>query len=320
MTGPEDVCAVVSWCGLPAGHDGVYPGGLEHLVTAAGVYDIRDEVYHRDPFQGGSLSSTGAREITKAPAKFLEYIRNGRPDRKTLDRGRAAHRVVLGAGGDYVVVPPEVCAKDGGWSTNAAKERVAEIRAEGKTPIKPDELRVILEMAAAIDAHPTASALLRAPGRREVAVFWHDPLTGVACRTKLDTLPEPNADGLVIAVDYKSTTDASDESCAWSMWDYGYHRQAAWILDAVDSLGIVEPNAVRVGFVSQETAPPYLCNVWWPDAVALRLGAWRNTQARVAYAECTGAGVWPGYADEPHAISLPGWAERAELEAEEVGG
>jgi len=313
------VCGDVSWCGLPAGHDPVVDHrGYEitHAVTADGVYAIDAAVYHADPTVSGSLSSTGAKLLAgpgAAPAKFAYYRDRGRPDRETFDVGRAAHREVLGAGGGYRVIPDEVCGRDGGWSTAAAKGEVAKARADGLTPIKPKTLKMIQDMAAALAEHDDAGPLLAAPGRREPAVFWTDRESNVVCRTMFDTLPDPG-DGLFILADYKTTEDAHPDACQRSMWNYGFHRQAAWCMDAVEALGLAEPGAVRFAFISQEKTPPYLVTVWYPDAVALQLADWRNRQARAAYAECTRTGRWPGYTDRPVKLALPVYAERDEMQ------
>lgn len=314
------VCGDVSWCGHEAGHEPLVDHRgreLAHAVAADGVYDIPAQTYHADPTVAGSLSSTGAKLLSgprSAPAKFAHYREHGRPDKATFDVGRAAHRKVLGAGGAFAVIPDELCGKTGKWDTTAAKHRVAEVRAAGMTPIKPSTHKLLEAMAEALLRDPDARALLEAAGRHEPAVFWTDPETNVVCRTMLDTLPDPNDDGLLIPADYKTAEDASPEACRRAMWDHGFHRQAAWCLDAVDSLHLVDPAAVRFAFISQEKSAPYLVTVWYPDALALQLGDWRNRQARAAYAECTRTGRWPGYTDGPVKLALPAWREREEME------
>jgi hypothetical protein len=48
-------------------------------ITKPGIYPgVPDEVYHADPVEGGSLSSTGARKILDCPAKF-KWERDTRP-------------------------------------------------------------------------------------------------------------------------------------------------------------------------------------------------------------------------------------------------
>lgn len=321
MSEPK-VCGDVPWCGLPGGHqssgdDRDVPALGIHRVAADGVYDLDAAIYHSDPWLGGSLSSTGSKLLAgkgAAPAKFAYYRAHGRPDKATFDVGRAAHRRVLGAGGGFEVIPDTVTAKDGGWSTTAAKALVADVRARGLTPIKPGTARLIDDMADALLDDEDATALLAAPGKHEPAVFWTDRETGVVCRTMLDTLPDrPDGDGLLIAADYKTTADAHPDAVRRSMWDFGMHRQASWILDALEALRLCEPGRGRVAFISQEKEPPFLVTVWWPDPTALQLADFRNRQARQAYRECTRTGVWPGYTNGPVRLALPVWAERDEM-------
>lgn len=322
MTEQEEpaVCGDVSWCGLPAGHEPVVDHrghDITHAVTADGVYDIPSTAYHGDPTIPGSLSSTGAKLLAgpgAAPAKYAYYREHGRPDKAVFDEGRAAHREVLGAGGGFEVIPSSICAKNGAWSTTEAKAREADIRARGLTPIKPSTHTRIKGMKAALAEHPDARGLLEAPGKHEPSVFWTDRESGVMCRTMLDTLPDVTPSGLLILADYKTTVDASPDALRRRMADHGAHRQAAWCLDAVEALGLVEPGRARFAFISQEKEPPYLVTVWFPDAMALSLADWRNRQARAAYARCMRTGVWPGYTTAPVALALPAYIERAELE------
>lgn len=324
------VCGDVSWCGLPAGHEPAtasVPGAtVDHLVTADGVYDIPAELYHQDVALGGSLSSTGAKRLLPpgCPALFAHEREHGRPDKVAFDEGRAAHLLVLGVGMDVAVIPTN--PNSGKWDTNVLKGKVEAARAAGLTPLKPEQWERVEGMAAALKAHPVAVAAL--VGEHERAIFWTDKDTGVTCRTMLDVLPPRRESGRLILADYKSANSVEPAALAKAMHDFGQAQQAAWCMDGVEALGLCEPGEAGFVFVCQERQPPYLVELFYPDATALFIGSGRNQCARRLYAECERRGIWPGYSasdtwlrtgrwpddDEPFPLALPPWAERRQLE------
>ncbi|MEO6088984.1 MAG: PD-(D/E)XK nuclease-like domain-containing protein [Umezawaea sp.] len=275
-------------------------------VVAPGVYDLTDELYHSDPVPGGSLSSSGAKLLLDSPAKFRHVAEHGRASTAAFDFGHAAHKLVLGAGPELVVVDAA------NWMTKAAKEAKSTAYAAGAVPLLPDEHDQVHAMADAIRRHPIASALFDpANGAPERSLFWVDEQTEVWRRARLDWLPNnPAGSGRLIVPDYKTTARADLESIQKSVWNYGYHQQAAWYLDAVTALGLgVNPAFV---FVFQEKSAPYLIRVVALDTVALRYGRDQNRRALNTYRDCVDSGRWPGYLDETDdvaVIALPRWVE-----------
>ncbi|HZO69358.1 MAG TPA: PD-(D/E)XK nuclease-like domain-containing protein [Kribbellaceae bacterium] len=273
-----------------------------------GVYPIPVTEYHRDPVPGGSLSSTGARRLLppSCPALFRWYADHPEPHKAVFEEGHAAHRMILGAGPELVVVDHER------WDTKAVKAEVAEIRERGGVPLKRAVLEQVEAMAAAIREHPVAAALLDpAKGTPEQSLFWVDEPSGVWRRALLDWLPEATA-GRMILPEYKTTRSAEPERFARSAADYGYFQQAAWYRDAVLALGLATD--VAFVFIAQEKDPPYLVTVTEPDGLALRVGQHLNRRAIDIYAECRRTGEWPGYSREVELISLPPWLENRYLE------
>ena len=280
----------------------------EVVITEPGLYlDLPAEVYHADPVAGGSLSSSGARQLLppSCPALFRYWADHPREHRKAWDIGHAAHRLVLGAGADFAVIPFD------DWRSNAAKAEVAEARAAGLTPIKPAEHEQLLAMAAAIRNHPEASVLLSPDyGYHEATIVWQDPATGVWHRAMLDVLPHRHAARRPIVVDYKSATSAEPEALRKAFHRLGYHQQEDLYRAAVrDGLGWPAPGFL---FIVQEKTPPYLITVVELDPVAQSIGAARNHWARTVYQRCVEAGHWPAYVEGIHMLALPRWAELEE--------
>lgn len=279
---------------------------LTEQITVPGVYDIPADVYHADPVDGGSLSSSGARKILQSPAKFRWEQDHGRAPKKTWDIGHAAHKVVLGAGPELVLFPgtgknPEAWQKDDDIAA------VAALRAEGKVPLKPSDWDTVHAMAAAIRAHRLARALFDPNlGVAEQALVWLDEPTGVWRRAMLDWRRGR------IVVDYKTAASASRAAFTKAVANFGYHQQDPYYRDGVAALGIDDDPAFV--FVVQEKDPPYLVAVYDIDDEDIQAGRERNRRALQMYRDCTESGIWPGYSTEIETIALPGWARRQQGE------
>ncbi len=271
-------------------------------ITVPGVYDIPADEYHRQP----ALSSSGARRLLPpgCPALFRYEQDNPPESTSDFDFGHAAHRLVLGAGADFVSVD----APD--WRTKAAKEQRDLARETGAVALLAHEYERVMAMADALTAHPLAILLL-APGsgQPEQSLFWTDRPTGVQRRARLDWLPEQTS-GRMLVPDYKTSVTVDEEELARAIYRYGYHQQAAWYLDAVTALGLTP--VARFLFIFQLKTPPYLVRVVEPTELALTIGRDLNRQAIDLFAECTRTGVWPGY-DDVSLIGLPGWVENKYL-------
>lgn len=274
-------------------------------ITEPGVYDIDAETYHGDPVPSGSLSSSGARKLLNTcPAKFAHETAHPSAPTADMEFGTIAHKEVLGVGPELVVIE----AAD--WRTKAAKEKAAEARARGAVPLLAADYAAVKAMAKALREHQDALALLSA-GKAEQTLVWRDEDTGIWCRALVDWLRTPGP-GRLIVPDYKTCRSAHPDDIAKSMHSYGYHQQAAWYLDGIRALGLADDPAFVL--ICQEKTEPYLVTIAQPDAMALRIGAHRNSQARQIYRDCRDAGTWPGYASDVVSVGLPAWAENRFLE------
>ncbi|MDN5859770.1 MAG: PD-(D/E)XK nuclease-like domain-containing protein [Pseudonocardia sp.] len=286
---------------------------FQPYITEPGHYPQLDETrYHADPVVGGSLSSTGARTlITRTPAHFAYQREHGRPDTDAFDLGRATHAQLLGVGGPIVEVNAD------SWRTNAAKTARAEARKAGATPLLIEDANRVRAAVAAVHAHPVVGPLFARPGRAEQSYVGRCPETGVMCRIRIDWQPDTAPGQRAIAVDYKTTTDASPDHFGTAMGRYGYHQQGPFYGDVLLWLGLA--TAVQTVFVVQEKDPPYLVSYGWPDAEAVEWGRVLNRKARDVFAHCTESGEWPGYSTQPIPFELPGWLKRQYEDADDTG-
>jgi hypothetical protein len=276
------------------------------VVTDPGVYDLTAEAYHRDPVPEGSLSASGVKKLLppSCPAIYRYERDHGQPHKKVFDFGHAAHQKVLGVGPEIVVVHFD------SWRTDDAKAQQAQAYAEGKIPLLAKDHQIVVDMAAALRAHPLASKLL-APGTgaAEQAMFWVDEQAGIWRRSMIDWLRNKGP-GRPMIVDYKTANKVDNASLSKTLVDYGYAGQAPFYLDGAIQLGLVDGDSAFL-FVAQQKNPPYLVNVWQPDERAIEYGRRINRQAIELFAECQASGVWPGYSDDIEEIALPAWVERS---------
>lgn len=257
--------------------------------------------YHADR---GSISSSGLRALLPpgCPAQY-HYDRDNPPaPTKTFDFGHAAHHMVLGDG-------PEIDVLDfDNYLTKAAKEARDEARSMGVVPLLRHEYEQIEAIAAAIRKHPMAGPLFAVEGIAERSIYWTDPGTGIRCRVRPDWLVQ--RPGLTLAVDLKTTIDASPAAVQRAIEKYAYHQQDAFYCDGIEAAGLA-PDGVRFIFAFQQKTAPYLVTVRELTEQDRTIGRARNERALRIYADCERTGLWPdwtGPTDDIPFINLPTWA------------
>jgi hypothetical protein len=271
------------------------------IVDAPGLYSISESAYHLDPVPGGSLSASGAKRLLECPAKF-RWEQTHPVHKSVYDLGHAAHKYVLNEGADI----REIDAAN--YLTKAAKEAKKDAYAAGMIPLLTHEHETVKAMAAMIRRHPIASILFDpANGTPEQSIFWFDEEFGVMRRSRLDWLPNPQSNGRLIIVDYKSAASADPNVISRSVASFDYHMQDDTYREAVQAVGLGGDDTAFL-FVFQERTPPYLVTVVELDAEARQVGHERNRRALEIYRDCSASGYWPGYSDSIELISLPKWA------------
>lgn len=268
-------------------------------IISPGLHRIEAEAYHGDPCPQPSLSSTLARLIlNRSPLHAWTAHPRLNPaweptEKKTFDIGRAAHRAVLGAGGDYVAYPPEILASNGAASTKEAKAWAEEQRAAGRTPLKADEVDQIGEMAMLCHHRLTDYGIKLDPSRSEVTALAE--IDGAWCRAMIDNAPD---DPRLPLYDFKTCEDASPDAVVRHVETYGYDVQAAHYLDVWRAATGEDRDFV---FIFQEKAPPYAIAVVRLLNSAGHSGDWMEDArekvhvARQTWAHCVSTDHWPAY-------------------------
>jgi hypothetical protein len=274
-------------------------------ITKPGLYfDMPCEEYFADPCPEPSLSNSGIGILLRqSPMHFAaQHPRlNGGVEAKRasaqMHRGSIVHRLALGAGKDYAVIE----AKD--WRTNAAKGAREEAEAAGLCPILTHQFQEAQLQADAIRQH-LDDILLGEPFLPEVVLAWQiETKHGLIwCRGMIDAW----CPSLLLAVDLKSTTDASPAAATRRMINGGYDTQDAWYSRG---LGHVTGEAGKVRFATLfcENDPPFASHAVTIDE------AWRSSswdlceEAAEIFAKCKKANQWPGYPRDPQLLNPPDW-------------
>ncbi|MBD3689854.1 PD-(D/E)XK nuclease-like domain-containing protein [Nanchangia anserum] len=279
-----------------------------------GVHEgIPDTEYHGD---SSSLSSSGARLLAQrgGPALFRYRQLHPQPDTTAFRFGRAAHYAMLEDGPGRLTLCPFDSLR-----TKAAREWV---ETAPHTWVTAAEQVQIWGMHAAIMQHRLARDLLTAPGRAEVSVIATTP-SGARVKARPDYwLDEPDENGRVVLVDYKTTQDATPNGFAKAVATFGYHQAAAWYPMVLTEAGIIaSPDDARMVFLVQEKAAPYRCAVYELDPVAIELGRDMNRDALAKWMNCQFFDSWPSLQARettcPEIVGLPGWYRP---DTEDIGG
>jgi hypothetical protein len=279
---------------------------LPNKITEPGVYFGLDEIEYHAQSDWISWSSLKNLMPPNTPAHFAHYMQAPPVEKRHFDLGKVVHALVLGEGAKYEVVTSLDKAKRPRPATDyvtvSAQRDRDRIYAEGKTPILEDELEQAFAMAAAVQQHPAAAALL-AHGSPEVSLFWVDPDTGTKCRARLDWLPASRDGEPLVVPDLKT---AARPDFVKNIADFAYYGQQEFYLRGIRECGISDdPEFV---FIAVETAPPHLVQVpRLKSEVDTLLAKGVVDHCIRLYAECKAAHSWPGYSDSITDMHLPNY-------------
>ena len=297
---------------------------LHQTITSPGVHQISAEAYHADPAPEPSLSSTLAKILIKeTPLHAWTASPRLNPlcepvEKKTFDIGRAAHEMILGAGGGYEAIPAEILGANGAANTSEAKAFISECRSRGVTPLKQSELDAVSAMADAVSNRLDAMGIIIDQARSEMAALAH--VDGIWCRCMVDNAP---ADPRLPLYDLKTTAGSvNPEALTRTVADLGYDVQAAHYLrvwkeatgedrrfrfifvekSAPHEVGVIELYADGSMRPASDYEPDEsLTADWFADAEQ------KLSRARRQWRGCLDTGVWPGYPARVALIGAPIW-------------
>lgn len=281
-----------------------------------GLYrDLSNDDYHRGP----GISKSGLDHVARSPKHYRHYRDNPTPQTDPMRVGEAIHTIILEPDKfDAQFVKSEYQE----FRTKAAKEwRDNQILAgrhilrvnDRSDPFKVSEWDYVHAVRDAVRSDPFASILLNLDdGIPEESAFWIDQETRKLCKCRPDFRNLAHG----VAVDLKSTEDASFTGFGKSIANYRYHVQSAFYSDGLAACGA--PVSAFV-FVAVEKAPPYAVACYVVDDEALRVARAMYRENLRVYAECKARGEWPGYPGntifEPaiRTIEIPPWGIRGRV-------
>lgn len=270
-------------------------------------YNEPPESYHA----ARAVSKSGMDKLRQAPAKFKAWL-DGGPEEETesLLFGSVFHCLALEPG----EFGKRYAVKRFNGSTRAGKEEVAAAKAAGLELVPARIYESALAMAESVWNHPLIGQIMTAVDKRtETSIYWSETVDGteIPCKARLDMLATVPGFGLV-AVDLKSTDDASPEGLSRSVLKWGYHRQAVWYRRALRAVGM--DSSVFV-LVAVEKTAPHLVTAANVSEAAQQVGLEEIKDALGTYASCVKSGLWPGYVSEIIDLDLPEWAYKRRFAA-----
>lgn len=261
--------------------------------------EISDVTYHeRVP---GLASQSALSLVARSPAHYKAWLDGAnREETPALAFGSASHCALLEPtrfARSYVVKPS---FGDKRKKDNKAAHDAWCAENAGAKLLEQEDVDAIAGMSAAIKNHPLAARIM-AGGEPELTLRWRDEATGLECKGRADYYVRQHK----MAVDVKTTTDASPAAFAKSVANFGYHVQDAFYRDGFAALG--EPLEFFIFVVVEKTAP-FSVALYQLDAVAVERGQERAQRHMRTLAECVRADAYPGYATEIQTLELPRWA------------
>lgn len=255
---------------------------------------LSNQDYHSDHEY---VSKSWLDALRKNPAKLQEYLRSGNEQTTAMRVGSMVHTAILEPElfkERYALAP--ICDKR--TKEGKAIYQKFEEENQGKEFCKQDELEMIQGMNRSLLQHSQASNLLYENGRCELSVF--SELNGVKVKCRFDKLTESG-----IAIDIKTTEDASITEFAKSIYNYRYHVQAAFYRDIAENEDL---ELKRFIFIAIEKSPPYCVACYELDEDSVTLGMREYQDQLDLYKSCLELDSWPAYGQEIEKISLPKWA------------
>ena len=267
------------------------------------VPDMPDTVYHGMK----DLSKSAIDLLLDCPARYkawLDSVESAPTDAMAF--GSMCHKLIL----EPETFDEEYAVTSHPGNTKIGKEYRAEMRRNGLNVVDKKHYDVAVAMAEAVRSHPQAKHLFaHEETLTETAFFWSE--SGIRCKGKADIITE-NPSGLYVG-DIKTCECASLEHISKAMGEWHYHRQAAWYLRGLRSVGV---EVTAFIFVFVEKKPPHLVTCVMADADALATGESECLTALDVLKKCRMTGVYPGYSDAVEEIKLPQWALRRNEEEE----
>ncbi len=269
-----------------------------------GIYDIPNEEYHSSV----GMSRSAIMEFMRSPLHYWDaYLNPNKPERTVSPQmvlGEAVHLLTLERDrfSERFAIEEKVDKR-----TKAGKELAAqfELNNAGKHIINIHQFDEALTISSAVLDDTVMSDLLNGT-RIETSFYWVDEDSGILCKCRPDAWA--SGDGLDYVIDLKTTNDGRYREFSRSIYNYGYHLQAAMALDGIKAIHGTTPESFV--FITVETRRPYATAVYPLDQHSIELGRLAYKRQLFLYKECLERNEWPSYnMGTMPTISLPAYVK-----------
>lgn len=198
-------------------------------------------------FSSKALSQSAIKAYLRSPKHYAAFMQGENKPTKSMELGTAIHCAIL---------EPEKFAETytAGRQTAAKK---AELALDGKVLISVADYRKCVAIQEAIANAPlhirsffTAQALKNS--KVEAELFYKYGNFGIDCKAKLDLYTD------TYVLDIKTCQNAHPDKFGREIKKYGYDLQAAFYLDALDTLFFPENRHYYI-LAIETNAPHYMC-------------------------------------------------------------
>ena len=264
----------------------------------AGIYaDVDIDAYHKEE----GISSSGISLILDCPKRYHhEYVEKTKEQKNDAYMiGRAVHMLALEPKKYHESFYKMTETVD--LRTKSGKEFYEKVcnEAGDKQILRPAEWELIEDIAHSIEQHAVWNKV--GSGNVEHSIYWD----GGIYNTRLRARPDFFNDNIII--DLKTTESIS--AFSRSVYQYGYHRQAAMQIDGLKNID--GKNRFFAFFVVEKKAP-HLTACFQLDEQAIEQGRKEYLDGAVIYSECLKLNEWPGYEEKFQLLALPQWAQKLE--------
>lgn len=265
-----------------------------------GVHDLTNYEYHSSI----GISRSGIMEFLKTPAHFYDKYSNelyrsenlAESESRALIVGDAVHTLILEP---HLFYKKFCVGTKINRTTKDGKElaTLMEMSHIGKVALSQAEFDLIKNIEKSIGKHEHAPKLI-ANSVYEKSIYWTDKESGLLCKAR----PDIWNDNYI--ADLKTTACAAERSFKQSIPAFGYHIQAAMLLDAVEA---VKGNRLdKFIFIAVEKTRPFAIAIYQLSEEAIEAGRCIYKNALIAIADLIEKNIWPSY--EYQIVGLPKWA------------
>lgn len=273
---------------------------MKTAAPSPGIYYDTPERVYRD---WDAVNISALVEFEHSPKRFREVWDNGSAVGSAADVGTLLHAAMLQPSRiDTDIIPPPGRDVDGAWKEYGRDTKAwekYESANPGKVICSDAERERLREMLRRLSNHKYARGAIFDPHRKtEVSLVWSDPLTGIACKARVDVLLPDTL------VDLKTTMIPKING----RWLTNYARMFHWFHRAAwytRGASILFEREMPLWFVLAQSVPDYEIVVANADPAGMA-GASRQIDGwMVRLAACRAANEWPGFAPEPFTIDAP---------------